>query len=268
LTRTLEGVGIHGGRRSRVWLHREPGPLRFRVGGASITADVANVVDTERCTVLGADGERLAVVEHLLAACHALGFWSGLLIEVAGDELPILDGSAIPWFEALAELGPPPPAPAPWPVSRAVRWRPGANATASEVDIVPGEALLEVSIDFAHPAIGQQRWQGRRADYPDLLLARTFGFAHELAALQARGLAEGARPGSGILFTDEGTSGPLRTPDEPVRHKALDAIGDLALLGRPLGGRVRIHRGSHRAHVDAMRHFLATHPPLPQDPPA
>jgi len=251
-----------------VWLHREPGPLRFRVGGASITADVANVVDTERCTVLGADGERLAVVEHLLAACHALGFWSGLLIEVAGDELPILDGSAIPWFEALAELGPPPPAPAPWPVSRAVRWRPGANATASEVDIVPGEALLEVSIDFAHPAIGQQRWQGRRADYPDLLLARTFGFAHELAALQARGLAEGARPGSGILFTDEGTSGPLRTPDEPVRHKALDAIGDLALLGRPLGGRVRIHRGSHRAHVDAMRHFLATHPPLPQDPPA
>ena len=268
MTRLLEGVGIHGGRRSRVWLHREPGPLRFRSGGVTIASDVVHVVDTERCTVLGVDGARVAVVEHLLAACHALGFWSGLLIEVDGDELPILDGSATPWVEALATLGPPPPAPAPWPVSRAVSWRAGGNASASEVDIVPGEALLEVTIDFDHPAIGRQRWLGRRADYHDLLPARTFGFARELAALQARGLAEGARPGSGILFTDEGTSGPLRTPDEPVRHKALDAIGDLALLGRPLAGRVRIHRGSHRAHVDAMRHFLATHPPIPRDPPA
>lgn len=251
-----------------MWLHREPGPLRFRVGGTTVVADVAHVVDTQRCTVLGADGARVAVVEHLLAACHALAFWSGLLIEVDGDELPILDGSAAPWREALAVLGPPPPVPTPWPVSRDVRWRSGGNAVESEVDIVPGEALLEVSIDFAHPAIGRQRWLGRRADYPSLLSARTFGFARELAALQARGLAEGARPGSGILFTDEGTSGPLRTPDEPVRHKALDAIGDLTLLGRPLGGRVRIHRGSHRAHIDAMRHFLATHPPRPQEPAA
>lgn len=265
MTRPLEGTGIHGGRRSRVWLHRQPGPLRFRVGGTTIAADVAHVVDTERCTVLGADGARVAVVEHLLAACHALGFWSGLLIEVDGDELPILDGSAAPWGEPLAALGPPPPAPAPWPVARAIRWRSGGHAAESEVDIVPGEALLEVSIDFQHPAIGRQRWLGRRADYPALLPARTFGFAHELAALRARGLAEGARPGSGILFTDEGTSDPLRTPDEPVRHKAVDAIGDLALLGRPLDGRVRIHRGSHRAHIDAMRHFLATHPPCPQD---
>ncbi len=267
MTRPLEGLGIHGGRRSRVWLHREPGALRFRTGGATIAADVAHVVDTERCTVLGADGARVAVVEHVLAACHALGFWSDLVIEVDGDELPILDGSAAPWSEALAALGPPPPPPAPWPVSRAVRWRSAASPGASEIDILPGEALLEVSIDFEHPAIGQQRWRGRRADYPALLPARTFGFARELAALQARGLAEGARPGSGILFTDEGTSGPLRTPDEPVRHKAVDAVGDLALLGRPLGGRVRIHRGSHRAHVEAMRHFLAHHPPLPHDPP-
>jgi UDP-3-O-[3-hydroxymyristoyl] N-acetylglucosamine deacetylase len=265
LTRPLEGTGIHGGRRSRVWLHREPGPLRFRVGGTLVAADVAHVVDTERCTVLGAGGARVAVVEHLLAACHALGFWSGLLIEVEGDELPILDGSAAPWREALAVLGPPPPTPASWPVSRAIRWRSGGNAADSVIDILPGEAVLEVSIDFEHPAIGRQRWLGRRADYPALLPARTFGFARELAALQARGLAEGARPGSGILFTDEGPSGPLRTADEPVRHKALDAIGDLALLGRPLGGRVRIHRGSHRAHIDAMRHFLATHPPRPQD---
>lgn len=249
-----------------MWLHRDPGPLRFRAGAATFAADVAHVVDTERCTVLGAGGARVAVVEHLLAACHALGFWSGLVIEVDGDELPILDGSAAPWFEALSALGPPPPAPAPWPIARAVRWRSGPHARASEVDMAPGEPLLEVSIDFEHPAIGRQRWRGGPADYAALLPARTFGFARELVALQARGLAEGARPGSGILFTDDGTSDPLRSPDEPVRHKALDALGDLALLGRPLAGRVRIHRGSHRAHLDAMRHFLATHRPLSQEP--
>ena len=268
MTRPLEGVGIHGGRRARVWLHREAGPLRFRAGGTTLAADLAHVVDTERCTVLGRNGARVAVVEHLLAACHALGYWSGLLVEVEGDELPILDGSAAPWSEALAALGAPPATPAPWPVARAVRWRSGAHAGASEVDIAPGEAQLDVSIDFAHPAIGRQRWRGGRDAFPTLLTARTFGFASELAALQARGLAEGARAGSGILFTDEGTSGPLRSPDEPVRHKALDALGDLALLGRPLAGRVRIHRGSHRAHVDAMRHFLATLPPRPEDLPA
>jgi len=265
LSRPLEGTGIHGGRRSRVWLHRDPGPLRFRVRGTLIVADLSHVVDTERCTVLGGGGARVAVVEHLLAACHALGFWSQLLIEVDGDELPILDGSAEPWAAALGALGSPPPPPAPWTVERAIHWRSAASGAASEVDISPGDAALEVSIAFAHPAIGQQRWHGIPADYRDLLPARTFGFAHELAALQARGLAAGARQGSGILFTDEGTSEPLRAPDEPVRHKALDALGDLALLGRPLGGRVRIHRGSHRAHVSAMLQFLASHPPLRLD---
>ena len=265
MSRPLEGTGIHGGRRSRVWLHRDPGPLRFRVQDAIIVADLSHVVDTERCTVLGGGGARVAVVEHLLAACHALGFWSQLLIEVDGDELPILDGSAAPWAAALGALGSPPPPPAPWTVERAIHWRSGADGAASEVDITPGDAALEVSIAFEHPAIGRQRWHGEPADYRDLLPARTFGFAHELAALQARGLAEGARHGSGILFTDEGTSEPLRAPDEPVRHKALDAIGDLALLGRPLGGRVRVHRGSHRAHVAAMLQFLTSHPPLRQD---
>jgi UDP-3-O-[3-hydroxymyristoyl] N-acetylglucosamine deacetylase len=261
LSRPLEGAGIHGGRTSRVWLHREPGPLRFRVGDATIVADLSHVGDTERCTVLGGGGARVAVVEHLLAACHALGFWSQLLIEVDGDELPILDGSAAPWAEALGDLGSPPRPPAPWTVERAIHWRSGADGASSEIDIVPGDATLEVSIAFEHPAIGRQRWLGEPSDYRDLVSARTFGFAQELAALQARGLAVGARQGSGILFTDGGTSGPLRAPDEPVRHKALDAVGDLTLLGRPLGGRVRIHRGSHRAHVSAMRHFLASHPP-------
>jgi UDP-3-O-[3-hydroxymyristoyl] N-acetylglucosamine deacetylase len=258
---TLAGVGIHGGRRARVRLHRDDGPLRFRVGGSELPADLGHVVGTDRCTVLEGAGVRLAVVEHLLAACHVLGFWSGLLVEVEGDELPILDGSAAPWAAALAELGPPPPAPPPLQARTAVRHREGASG----VDIEPGDPTLEVSIAFAHPAIGHQRWVGRADTYDELLTARTFGFEDELAALQARGLVAGARTDSGILFTNEGIAVPLRSPDEPVRHKALDALGDFLLLGRPLAARVRVHRGSHRLHIDAMRSFLAAHSPCPPD---
>jgi UDP-3-O-[3-hydroxymyristoyl] N-acetylglucosamine deacetylase len=249
LSAPLTGRGIHGGRSSSVWLHRAEGPLRFRSGGVEVVADVDRVVDTERCTVLGDGGVRIAVVEHLLAACRAAGFWSGLLVEVAGDELPILDGSAAPWAARLAELGPPPPTPPALAPATPLVWRDGST----EVAVTPGPAWLEVSVAFAHPSIGEQRWSGAPSDFATLLAARTFGFRHELEALRAHGLAEGAVPGSGILFDDAGPSTPLRFPDEPVRHKALDAVGDFALLGRPLAAGLRIHRGSHRAHVAAMR---------------
>jgi len=254
LSQAVTGRGIHGGRPCTVWLHRADGPIRFRRGVREVWADVDRVVDTDRCTVLGDGDVRVAVVEHLLAACHAAGFWSGLVVEADADELPILDGSAGPWAERLAAIGPPPPAPAPLTPTAPIRWRDGA----SEIQITPGPAWLDVSVAFAHPAIGDQRWQGAPADFGQLLSARTFGFEHELAALRAHGLAAGALPGSGILFTDLGPSTPLRSPDEPVRHKALDAIGDFALLGRPLAAALRVHRGSHRAHVAAMR--LLRHP--------
>jgi UDP-3-O-[3-hydroxymyristoyl] N-acetylglucosamine deacetylase len=258
LTEPVVGTGIHGGRSCSVWLHRDDGPLRFRRGRTVLPADLDLVVGTERCTVLGRDGARVAVVEHLLAACHAAGYWAGLLIEVDGEELPILDGSAAPWAERLGALGPPPPAPRPLAVARALSWEDGR----SFVRMSPGAARLDVSVSFAHPAIGRQRWQGGPADLADLMNARTFGFGHELALLRAQGLAAGAVAGSGILFTDEGPSTPLRSPDEPVRHKALDAVGDFALLGRPLAARVRIHRGSHRAHVAAMHRLRLLAAPI------
>jgi UDP-3-O-[3-hydroxymyristoyl] N-acetylglucosamine deacetylase len=263
LSQPLVGIGIHGGRSCSVWLHRDDGPLRFRLGRHVLPADLDAVVDTQRCTVLGGDGARLATVEHLLAACHAAGYWAGLLIEVDGDELPILDGSAVPWAERLVALGPPPPPPLPLALARGVAWRDGD----SWIRLRPGPTGFDVSVAFDHPAIGRQRWRGGPPDLGDLMGARTFGFAHELESLRRRGLATGAVVGSGILFGDEGPSTPLRSPDEPVRHKALDAIGDFALLGRPLAASVRIHRGSHRAHIAAMRRLrhLAP-PPRPSEP--
>lgn len=253
MSAAISGRGIHRGEHARVWLHRHSGPLAFRVRGEQIEATLAQVVDTRRCTVLGVAGAQVMMVEHLLAACHALGYWSGVLIELDGIELPILDGSAAPWCEPLAALGPPPDAPAPWVVAATSSWREGA----SEVRFEPGTAGLDVSIDFAHPAIGQQRYRGIAGEHERVLDARTFAFATEMAALQAHGFALGAEAGSGILFGDEDSLVPLRSSDEPVRHKALDALGDMVLLGQPLAGRVVIHRGSHQLHVAALRKLVS-----------
>ncbi len=256
MSSAVEGVGIHTGHRCRVELHRSEGPLRFRQGRHEVVADAATVAATPRCTVLGADGVRVAMVEHLLAALRVAGFWHGVLVAVEGPELPIFDGSAGPWREAVAALGPPPPAPAPWRPDTPVVFRHGA----SRMRLDPGPEHLHASIDFDHPAIGRQRWAGGPARYDDLLDARTFATAAEVSALRAAGGLRGADDGRGIVFDDDGPSTPLRWPDEPVRHKALDALGDLTLLGRPLAGSLSIERGSHAAHVAFMLH-LRTHPP-------
>lgn len=248
----LQGVGIHSGRPSWVRLHREDGPLRFRCGKDLVPVSLSNVVDTNRCVVLGQDGVQVATVEHLLAALRVAGFWSGVLIEVDGPELPILDGSAAPYAAAVQELGAPPPAPAPLQLDQPVRWCAGG----SELSFEPGEEAMEVEVDFDHPAIGRQTWRGQAERYGELLDARTFGFEQELAALRQAGLAMGTVEGSGILFAEDGPRTPLRHPDEPVRHKALDAVGDLSLLGRPMNALVRVRRGSHRAHVAALHHLL------------
>jgi UDP-3-O-[3-hydroxymyristoyl] N-acetylglucosamine deacetylase len=252
----VAGVGVHSGRPVRVVLHRATGALRFRTPAGEVPARVEAVVATDRSTVLGAGAARVATVEHVLAALRVAGFWSGVLVELDAEELPILDGSASAWCAAIDALGAPPPAPPPLVPDRTWTWRDGA----SEVRVVPGAARLEVAIDFPAP-IGSQGWAGGPERFADVLSARTFAFADDLAALRERGLVRGASEGSGILFTREGPHVPLRFADEPARHKALDALGDLALIGRPMAAAVHVRHGSHRAHVTAMQQLLATLPP-------
>ncbi len=252
------GVGVHSGRAARVVLHRTDGPLRFRTAAGEVAAHVDQVVATEHCTVLGAGAVRVATVEHLLAALRVAGFWSGVVVEVDGEELPILDGSAAPWCAAVSELDAPPPAPRPLRPTMPWRWAAGGTT----VELGPGPERLEVVVDFAHPAVGAQGWVGTPERYAEVLPARTFAFADDLERLRGHGLLQGADEGSGILFGSDGPHVPLRFADEPARHKALDALGDFALIGRSIAGHVRVRRGSHHAHVTAMRHLLATlHPP-------
>jgi UDP-3-O-[3-hydroxymyristoyl] N-acetylglucosamine deacetylase len=249
----VTGVGLHSGETCRAYLHRDDGPLRFRRGRAEVVARVTNVAATDRAVTLAADGARVSLVEHLLAALRLRGFYTGVVVETSAEELPILDGSAAPWLEAVAALGEPPEAPPPLVPAAPVEVALGASLARVE----PGDERLDVSIEFAHPAIGAQRWSGGPKDYAELASARTFGFLGEAESLRARGLVRGASLEHAIVFADDGPLRPLRFPDEPVRHKALDAIGDLALLGRPLQAHVTLQRGSHRLHHALMSLLLS-----------
>ncbi len=249
---SLEGTGVHSGALCRVTLHPEEGPLRFRRRGHDIPATLDAVVDSRRATTLGREGERVAVVEHLLAALAVRGYWSGLVIEVSATEMPILDGSARAWYDLLSELPPPPPPPAPMRPQRNVSIASGG----ARAELEPGAATLCYGIDFEHPAIGEQHWCGGPERYRELLDARTFGLLSEVEALRAQGFASGANLENAIVFGEEGPLVPLRAENEPVRHKALDALGDLYLLGRPLEARVTFWRGSHALHAALMRELL------------
>ena len=248
----ISGYGLHTGAPSWVHLHRAAGGVRFRRGKEEIPARLEYVTETKRSTTLGRRGYQVTMVEHLLAALAVRGWWEGLVIEVSADEVPILDGSAAPWLALLDDLGAPPPAPPGFVVGHAFGFKQGETRCRA----LPGKPELCAEIRFTHPAIGQQRWCGGPESYETLLRARTFGFLSDLEQLRENGLATAASLENAVVYGDEGPMTQLRTRDEPVRHKALDALGDFYLLGRPLVGRLEVVRGSHSAHVGFARAIL------------
>lgn len=248
----VAGTAIHSGVRSTATLHRADGPIRFRRGTRTVAAHVNNVIGAARATSLGADGISVHLVEHLLAALAVRGFYAGVVVELDHDELPILDGSAAPWLPAIDELGPPPAAPAPLALTEPITVSQGESV----MRMTPGAPELDCSIEFEHRAIGTQRVTLPAERWHELLHARTFGMLSDWESLKARGLALGASEEHAIVFGDVGPLRPLRHPEEPVRHKALDAIGDLALLARPLHAHVRVQRGSHSLHHEAVRRLM------------
>ena len=252
------GISVHRGTEVRVSLQPAPADtgVVFRCLSHEPFVDVPalfdSVVGAAQSTQLGLGEARVSTVEHLLAALRALGL-DNVVVETDGEELPILDGSAGDWIALLRQAGS-------TPLGRPRR----SLVVEKPVEVVWGERHISISpsegfsfrceIDFDHPLIGHQT-----IDIPELTAdvfvselagARTFGFEADAERLREAGLARGASLENTLVLSEEGllNADGLRWPDEFVRHKAVDLVGDLALLGAPLVGHVEVHRGGHALH--------------------
>ena len=220
------------------------------VEGVEIPALLDAVVDTRLATTLGRRSARITMVEHLLAAMHAAGVDNARIL-VQGPEVPVLDGSARVWVAALLNAGLRAQAARrrPLRIERTLRVESGD----SWAELMPASAFeVDVTVDFEHPHIGRQSWSGpvTGVHFHQLAAARTFGFRADAERLWASGLARGASLENTVVYDDVGVLNPggLRGHDEAVRHKALDAVGDAALLGAPIIGRLRAYKAGHALH--------------------
>jgi UDP-3-O-[3-hydroxymyristoyl] N-acetylglucosamine deacetylase/3-hydroxyacyl-[acyl-carrier-protein] dehydratase len=262
---TLEGVGLHLGVPVRLTFH--PAPPNHGVvfrrsdldGAPTIAARAENALLTQRRTQLGEDPISVHTVEHVLAAVAGADVHD-VLIDVDGPEPPIADGSAAPFLEALREAGfrdqsgvvPIITLPGP------VRLTDGE----STYEAWPCQSLeLDVSIDFPHPLIGRQqsRYSVTAANFAEELAgARTFGFVREVEQLRGAGLIKGASTANAVVLDEERViDTELRWPDEFLRHKAMDMVGDLALAGGRVCARIIARKPSHRGTVQLLRAILA-----------
>jgi UDP-3-O-[3-hydroxymyristoyl] N-acetylglucosamine deacetylase len=260
------GIGLHSGRPVKLGLRPAAagtGVLFVRTDSALRTRFPARdewVVDTNLATTLGKGTERLATIEHLLAALAGLGV-DNCTVEVDGPELPIMDGSAAPfvYLVELAGLKPQRRMRRRLVIRKPIEVRDGQRS----VRVLPSRDFkLSVAIDYPHVSIGRQELRELRLSpgsfAREIAPARTFGFLRDVQGLQARGLALGGSLANAIVLDDEAVLNRegLRFRDEFVRHKALDLIGDLALLGLPLQGHVKAvcsGHGLHRALVAEIR---------------
>ncbi len=257
LSGTVErsGVGLHSGASARVSL-RPGARAGYWVGWLDDPAlplqrlEPGQVSETRLCTALQLAERRLATVEHLLAALAGSGV-SQAEIWVEGSEIPLLDGSALPWVEAIAEAGLDEIGPRPMPVlhGEPITLRHGQ----SFVMAMAGETLqLGAAIEFPQAAIGRQLHSLELTPerfVREIAPARTFGFRDQVEALLAAGLIRGGALENALVCDgDRWLNPPLRFEDEPVRHKLLDLIGDLALVGLPQA-QVFAYRGSHGLHT-------------------
>src|SRR6266581_5159116 len=258
---SLEGIGLHLGAACRLSFHPAP-PGRGIVftrtdldGRPSIPALAENAVLTERRTQLGEDPVSVHTVEHVLAAINGCAI-DDLEIMLDAAEPPIMDGSAMPYVEALNSAG---IAEQPGDVRYLHVRRPLRLADGDSIyEAQPAPELeLDVSIDFRHPAIGRQRAcfrVTRDVFLRELAPARTFGFLHEVETLKAKGLIKGASLDNALVLDDTGVIGAtVRWPDEFVRHKVLDCVGDLALAGARVRARIVASKPSHRGTVLLVR---------------
>jgi UDP-3-O-[3-hydroxymyristoyl] N-acetylglucosamine deacetylase len=259
------GLGLHTAAAVRLRLRPAPPDtghvfVRTDLDDFEIPASVECIAHCSYATTLMRTGVMLSTVEHLLAALRGLGV-DNAYVEVDNLELPIMDGSSDDFASMILSAGvvEQPAARRALRVRRHVEVEQGNR----RISVEPHEAWeIDCMIDFAHPLIGVQRMRFDALDPESFLCeispARTFGFTEEIEALRRANLIRGGSLANAIVLTPEGmlNETPLRHADEFVRHKILDIIGDLALLGMPLLGLVRAERSGHLLHAALMSKLL------------
>jgi UDP-3-O-[3-hydroxymyristoyl] N-acetylglucosamine deacetylase len=257
------GIGLHSGR--KVSLSLKPAPansgIRFRrsdLGGVEVPAQVHHVGGINYATGLSRDAVRVDTVEHLLAALVSLGV-DNAIVELNSPEVPIMDGSAAPFVYLIQEAG---VKRLDAPRSYLKVHRPMSLTRGDKrIAIYPSDHFkVTYSIAFDHPLLRHQSRTIRLtpdAFVDEIAPARTFTFLKEVEMLRQQGLALGGSLENAIVVGDTGVlNNALRFDDEFVRHKILDVIGDLALIGYPLIGHLVAHRGGHALHTAFAAHVL------------
>ncbi|MFZ0211966.1 MAG: UDP-3-O-acyl-N-acetylglucosamine deacetylase [Candidatus Acidiferrales bacterium] len=259
-----QGVGLHTAVRSHIRLVPAPANTgivfrRVDLDNFEIEAHARNVARVSYATSLMKNGVLLSTTEHLLAALYSCGI-DNVYVEIDALELPILDGSAQPFIDMLEEAG-----------IRQLRRQRRYLKIVKPLEISDGDRHIGIYpadefrvrclIDFPHPLIRNQETEivvGRESFTRQLASARTFTFTAEIDKLRAMGLIRGGSLENAIVLTEDGLlQGHLRFPDEFSRHKALDLIGDLALIGRPLRALVVAHKAGHALHTRLVTQLLA-----------
>jgi UDP-3-O-[3-hydroxymyristoyl] N-acetylglucosamine deacetylase len=260
----IEGVGLHTAVRCHLRLLPAPANTgivfrRTDLENFEIEAHVRNVARVSYATSLMRQGVLLSTTEHVLAALYSCGI-DNVYVEVDALELPILDGSSKPFIDMLSRTG-----------TRRLRRPRKYLRVLKPLEFADGDRRIGIYpcdhfrvhcfVEYKHPLVGPQEVEmnvDRESFSRDLAPARTFGFMKDFPGLRAMGLIRGGSFENAIVLDDNKIqNGPLRFEDEFGRHKALDLIGDLALVGRPLKALVVAHKAGHALHTQLVTRLLA-----------
>ncbi len=262
-TVSITGIGLHSGIYTKVALHPAPAGsgitfVRADLDGLRIPALQASTTALDYATTVGKDDVAVGTVEHLLSAIMACGI-TDVDIRIDGPEVPIVDGSSLPFMHLIDAAG-----------VRTLGAEVPVLRIKKPIEIVDGDKsiriapanrlILKYKIDFNHPVIGRQSMQfdfNHDNFLKKIAPARTFGFMRDVEKLRAAGLARGGSVENCIVLDDQGVvNGELRFRDEFVRHKILDLLGDLALVGRPIVGEITASKAGHAMHSRFVEQIL------------
>ena len=260
---SLSGIGIHSGKNATLKLKPSDSGeiifLRTDLGNLRFLIDPGKVV-THNSSVLTSGDEKIQTIEHLMAALYMSGIDS-LRIELDSGEVPIMDGSSLPFVKAIRAAG----------IKSLDKERQALRIKKpfrvedenGSISVKPfNELKLSYSINYDHPLIGEQKFSitaDEKIFAQEIAPARTYGFLKDVPALKAKNLAQGGSLENALVLDSQGLiNGPLRFPDEFVRHKILDLIGDIALLGSPIYAQFSAKSAGHKLHLKAIR-FIQKH---------